>query len=183
MPLRHRGDALALVSELISSDLGKVGEMVLINYKEYRENAKRWSFTYFTCVFGSAVASALAGVVLKLDSFRNLSVRDDVAACLAALGALLVTLSTAGDFQRKWRANRVAANAMENLAYELLKIEGLDRNAVLAQIQEINKRRTEGIVGENQTQVAAQAAGATNPPPGASCTSDNRKDNTSATRE
>lgn len=149
--LPHRGEALKLVPKALPESLKEIGDLVLINYREYRLNAKHWSLTYFTCVFGSAVFSAMAGVVLKLTSFTCTDVKNDLAATLAAIGALLVTLSTAGDFQRKWRSNRIAANALENLAYELLKTgTTLDRDAVLSRIQDINERRTEGIVGEIQ---------------------------------
>ena len=149
--LPHRGEALKLVPKALPEDLREIGDLVLINYREYRLNAKSWSFTYFSCVFGSAVFSAMAGVVLKLTSFTCTDAKNDLAATLAAIGALLVTLSTAGDFQRKWRSNRIAANALENLAYELLKTGNApDRDAVLSRIQEINERRTEGIVGEIQ---------------------------------
>ena len=41
------------------------------------------------------------------------------------LAALLITLSTTGDFQRKWQANRLAAAAMENVAYELVTLKTL----------------------------------------------------------
>jgi len=40
---------------------------------------------------------------------RNEAAKKDIAAALAVAAALLVTISTSGDFQRKWQAKRVAA--------------------------------------------------------------------------
>lgn len=95
----NRGRAIQALSELPvgSSELGK---LVIANYREYRTNATQWSLAYFGCLFGSAFASALAGVVLKLDILKDRpALKNDSAAALAAIAALLVTLSTSGDFQ------------------------------------------------------------------------------------
>jgi hypothetical protein len=62
--------------------------------------------------------------------------------------ALLITLVTVGDFQKKWRANRLAATQMENLAYEFITA---DRKNTIAEfslkIQQINMLRNQEIVG------------------------------------
>jgi hypothetical protein len=48
--------------------------------------------------------------VLKLETLLgNEALKKDCAALLSVAAALLVTLSTSGDFQRKWQANRIAA--------------------------------------------------------------------------
>jgi hypothetical protein len=120
---------------------------------EYRANAARWSGVYCSCVFGAAFLSALAGLVLKLELLQAWPrFRNDFAATAAMLAALLVTLSTSGDFQRKWQANRIAAAAMENLAYELIGAKtAAELNAVVAEIQTINDARNKGIVGEQSS--------------------------------
>ena len=149
---KNRGLALHELPKYLPAPSKDMGELVLANYGEYRANAVRWSFAYFGCLFGAAFASALAGVVLKLDVLKNRpALKNDMAAALAATAALLITLSTSGDFQRKWQANRLAADAMENLSYDLLRTgETLDRNAVLDRIQDINEARTEGVVGKGK---------------------------------
>lgn len=40
---------------------------------------------------------------------------------MAVGAALLITVSTSGDFQRKWQANRIAAAELERLGYLLLE--------------------------------------------------------------
>lgn len=156
---KNRGAALQALSDQVPADLKDLGKLVVTNYREYRANSVRWSAAYFGCIFGSALLSALAGVVLKLESLaKRPALKNDLAASFAAIAALLITLSTVGDFQRKWQANRIAASAMENLAYELLKPERVtDRNAILERIQEINEARTAGLVGEAKRNEGATA--------------------------
>ena len=160
---KNRGAALQALSDQVPAGSKDLGTLVVTNYREYRANSVRWSAAYFGCIFGSAFLSALAGVVLKLESLGGKpALKNDLAASFAAVAALLITLSTVGDFQRKWEANRVAASAMENLAYDLLKPEkAADRNTILGRIQEINEVRTAGLVGG-----ATRSSGANDRPKG-----------------
>jgi hypothetical protein len=150
---KNRGLALQELPKFVPAESKDVGTLVLANYREYRANAVRWSFAYFGCLFGAAFASALAGVVLKLDVLKDRpSLKNDSAAALAAIAALLITLSTSGDFQRKWQANRIAADAMENLSYDLLKGgKALERDSILDRIKAINEARSEGVVGKDSS--------------------------------
>jgi len=145
-----RAVALGDLPQLYPPESKALGQVVITTYREYRANAARWSGVYFTCVFGAAFLSALAGLVLKLELLQAWPrFRNDFAATAAMVAALLVTLSTSGDFQRKWQANRIAAAAMENLAYELINPHtAADLKAIVAEIQAINDARNKGIVGE-----------------------------------
>lgn len=145
----YRGAAIAQLSKVLPKNLSGLGELVITNYKEYRANAVRWSAAYFGCLFGAAFLSACAGVLLKLESLKaRLGIRNDLAAIMAALASLLITLLTLGSFEEKWRSNRVAASGMENLAYELLKSGAAnEKDAILTRIQAINEARNTGIVG------------------------------------
>ena len=149
----YRGVAIAQLKNALPGDLAGLGELVIANYKEYRANTVRWSAAYFGCLFGAALLSACAGVLLKLESLKSrLGIRNDLSAIMAALASLLITLMTIGSFEEKWRSNRIAASNMENLAYELLK-SGADqqKDAILSQIQSINEARNLGIVGKPAT--------------------------------
>jgi len=78
------------------------GQIILENYKEYRANARNWSAVYFGYLFFSAVCTALAGLVIKLEFFlKNDGLKKDVAAVLAMLAALLITLSSVGGFHQR----------------------------------------------------------------------------------
>ena len=136
--------------ELYRPDTKPLGMIVVKTYREYRGNTIKWSAAYFGCLFGSALLSAMAGLLLKLEVLgSHPKVRNDLAAAMATSAALLVTLSTTGDFQRKWQANRAAAAAMENLAFELVRPAATTNlDAILTRIQTINDARNRGIIGE-----------------------------------
>ena len=130
-------------------DENLIGQAILQNWAEYRHNTVLWSAAYFSCLFFSATFSAFAGLVLKLEFFiKNADLKKDLSAFLAMSAALLITLVTVGDFQMKWRTNRLAAAQMENLAYEFITA---DRKNALAEfslkIQQINMLRNQEIVG------------------------------------
>jgi len=96
-----RGAAMEDLPKLFPPESKELGQVVIKTYHEYRGNAVRWSAAYFGCVFGSALFSALAGLLLKLEVLSSWPrLRNDLAASLALLAALLVTLSTTGDFQQ-----------------------------------------------------------------------------------
>jgi hypothetical protein len=64
----------------------------------------------------------MAALLLKLELLGGRpKLRNDLAAIMATVAALLVTMSTTGEFQHRWQANRIAASAMQILAYELVR--------------------------------------------------------------
>lgn len=146
----NRGLAMEDLLELYQAETKPLGTIVVKTYREFRSNTITWSAAYFGCLIGSALLSALAALVLKLEILDSQpKIRNDLAAAMATIAALLVTLSTTGDFQRKWQANRTAAAAMENLAYELVRpTAALNLNTLLTRIQTINEKRNRGIVGD-----------------------------------
>ena len=163
-----RGEAVTMIIEgkdakkMLPEELTPLGDLIIVNYKEYRNNTIRWSAAYFSCLFLSAAFSALAGFVLKLKSFSSFSVlKEDLAALLAMLAALLITLSTVGDFQRKWSGNRLAASEVESLAYELIKTPFTEdkKVRVISKLQEISNNRNREIVGANKTVLNTQKEG------------------------
>jgi hypothetical protein len=128
-----------------------IGNAILQNYFEYRENAIRWSGVYHSCLFFSAALGALAGLLLKLEFFiKNADLKKDLAALSAMSSALLITFSTVGDFQTHWQANRLAAGRMENLGYEFVT-DGKEKDLAYfsSRIREINMGRNQEIVGNS----------------------------------
>jgi hypothetical protein len=124
-----RGEALAealqAVIEKKDTEESLVASAILTNYQETRTNAARWSGVYWGSTFIAAALSALAGLVLKLESIlRNEAIKKDVAAAFAVAAAILITISTSGDFQRKWQANRTAAAELERIGYDFLEKSG-----------------------------------------------------------
>jgi hypothetical protein len=155
----RRGSAIPLLLELVPTNSKKLAGVVVRNHDEYRGNAVLWSAAYFGSLFGSAMLSALAALLLKLELLAERpALRSDLAAASAAAAALLITLLTLGDFQRKWSANRAAASAMENLAYDLSRAPtAINHEAIITRMQEINTARNVGIIGEQAPDKGEQA--------------------------
>jgi hypothetical protein len=151
-----RGQAVNLItntnSSMIDASQKDLANLIGTNFHEYRNNSSRWSFVYFSCIFLAAILSALAGAIIKMDFLKDKFWKNDVAAIFAVTAAILGVISTTGDFQRKWQANRLAASGMENLAYDLLKkpFTDDDRTKVISEIEEINLKRNQEIVGDNK---------------------------------
>ncbi len=136
--------------DIFRPETKQLGTVIIKSYREFRGNTVRWSAAYFGCLFGSAFLSAMAALFLKLEVLVSRpKLKNDLAASLATVAALLITLSTTGDFHRKWQANRLAAAEMENLAYELVRPSApTNLDAILTRIQGINDMRNRGIIGE-----------------------------------
>ncbi len=148
-----RADALsAALTPFIdqqNTDQSLVARAILDNYKETRSNAARWSGVYWGFTFAAALFSALAGIILKVESAfkNNESRKKDIAALLSVGAALLITISTSGDFQRKWQANRVAAAELERTAYDFLGNRTREPGEHFSDIGTILHKRNLAIVG------------------------------------
>ena len=115
----HRDSALDLLPANVSETTGPILDIVLANQRELRRNSIAWSFTYFGTVVLSALSSASAALILKLDCLKDAN-RSDIAAILATLATVLVTISTTNDFRNKWQANRRAAAELEGLCFDVV---------------------------------------------------------------
>jgi len=166
-----RSEAVREIVKNAKPDVQELASVVQKNYEEYREYSTRWSVVVFSCILLSAAFSAFAGFVLKLKAFSNASVvKEDLAALLAMLAALLITMSAAGDFQRKWQANRIATSDTEALAYDLLRypLAAADRENLIKKLQEIAATRNREIVGDKAALVPnASPTGTPNSSPSA----------------
>lgn len=131
------------------TDRAFVAKVIQSSYLEVRANASKWSGAYWGCTFVAALFSALAGLFLKLESFQiDEKRRKDIAATLAVTAAILVTISTSGDFQRKWQANRIAAAEIERIGYTFLRMDGTNPRSFLTHVGETLHRRHMAIVGD-----------------------------------
>ena len=147
-----RGEALGVAMQSVISgpqqDQSLVARVILENYRETRTNASRWSGIYWGFTFFAAIFSALAALVLKVETIiRNEGAKKDIAALLSVAAALLVTVSTSGDFQRKWQANRVAAAELERTGYSFLENNAAEPRTYLASVGDILLRRSLAIAG------------------------------------
>lgn len=145
------GAALQPIIGEQGSDRAMVARIIWDSYLETRANAVKWSGVYWGCTFAAALLSALAALILKLETFvKGEALKKDLAAAFAVAAALLVTVSTSGDFQRKWQANRIAAAELEHTGYIFLEKNGAEARSYLAAVRETLLRRQMAIVGDTQ---------------------------------
>lgn len=123
-----------------------VAKRIEDDYTEFRKAARFWSGIYNTFQFGAAILSAVAALMLKLDSVVSLQARNNWGAALAATSAIFITLLTTGRFKEKWEANRVAAFAVRDLGYEI-ETTGADPDKILTDLRQIGLKRNNAIVG------------------------------------
>lgn len=125
-----------------------VAQAIAANYAETRQIAALWSGLYWGFAWAAAALGALAGLVLKLESFvRDDKLKKDVAALFAVTAAILITVSTGGDFQRKWQANRAAAATLEHIGYAFLSTGGEQPRGYFVKIGEALMQRHVAILG------------------------------------
>ena len=154
------GAALRPLVEGKNSEQALVARAIWDNYLETRANASRWSAVYWGFTFAAALLSALAAIVLKLETvIKNEGAKKDLAAMLSIVAALLITISTSGDFQRKWQANRIAAAELERTGYEFLEKDGADPRSYLASVGQSLLRRHTAIVGSTDQRKPSQEPG------------------------
>ncbi|MDB5800975.1 MAG: hypothetical protein JWL63_1914 [Rhodocyclales bacterium] len=153
------GAALRPLVEGKNSEQALVARAIWDNYLETRSNASRWSSVYWGFTFTAAVLSALAALILKLETIiKNEGAKKDLAAMLSIVAALLITISTSGDFQRKWQANRIAAAELERTGYEFLEKDGANARAYLAVVGQSLLRRQMAIVGSSEHQQSPETS-------------------------
>ena len=77
---------------------------------------------------------------------------------------MLITISTGGDFHRKWQANRIAAADLERAGYELLAQTDADPRLYFAEIARILHTRHVAITGGTDQRTPSGQSAETNPP-------------------
>jgi hypothetical protein len=117
-------------------------------FRHFNIGAKLWSLAHHGVLFGSAIASASAAVIVQL---QDLPIRvalspTDLSTLLAALAALLATTAAVGGFERKWRANRVSRTRME-LLQERLEANLIDIDKALDEYSCILNKHDAAIGG------------------------------------
>ncbi|GAB2862052.1 hypothetical protein GCM10027277_33270 [Pseudoduganella ginsengisoli] len=133
-----------------SSDTEKkmVALALIGNYNETRQIAALWSSLYWGFTWAAAVLGALSGLILKLESFlSDDKIRKDIAALFTVTAAIMITVSTGGDFQRKWRTNRAAAAQIEQLGYDFASKNGDQAGTYLTKLSSILMQRHLSIIG------------------------------------
>lgn len=113
----------------------------LSNYlSDYKAAQWRYTAAYHTCIFGAAIFSALAALLVKVRvtmfGLRDRTRRENWTATTAAIAALLITISTAGNLQQSWQDNMTRRYAVESL----LNLFKADQNLTSNEIEDYGKK-------------------------------------------
>ena len=138
-----------------------VANAIAENHRETRDIAALWSSRYWGFAWGAAILSALAGLVLKVEPFLpDEKLKKDIAASLTVSAALMVTISTSGDLQRKWQANRTASAEIERTGYAFLERNGEEPKSFLRGVGNSLQKRHLAILGTSKSRPVSPAASA-----------------------
>lgn len=107
---------------------------------------KLWSLVHHSFLFGGAVLSAAAAVVLELDVSILEVPATNMATLLAVAAALTTTIAGSGGFDRKWRTNRLIKVRLVQLSIDLMNTEVKSAN-IRQDLKDIAQLRYDGIIG------------------------------------
>jgi hypothetical protein len=109
---------------------------------------KLWSAVHHTFLFGGAILSALAALVLQLDIATSQASATNIATLVAGAAALTSTIAVSGGFARKWRTNRLIKVQLTKLKIELINPDA-DTASIRKTLKDIAQLRYDGIIGED----------------------------------
>jgi hypothetical protein len=118
------------------------------HYRWFSLGSRLWSMVHHGSLYLAAVLSASTALILKLELFKDIAARGDIAAILAAFAALLGTLAATGGFQRKWRSNRINRGDLDQLRVDFMNPQA-QLEEIRTRLKEILARHTKIIVGQD----------------------------------
>jgi hypothetical protein len=86
-------------------------DAIISHRTKFRRGSAGWATAYHVSLFGAAILSATAALLLKIPETPS----ANAAAILATIAALLTTLSSVGSFESKWHADRDAFYRLDEL--------------------------------------------------------------------
>jgi hypothetical protein len=117
--------------------------------RRFRDGKGRWNFWYYSGMYGAVMFSAASALVLKLDMERlKGDWQTDAAALLATLAAILGTVSSTGNFERRWRTSRLARASMQKLQVDLQRPDA-DLNSIANEYKRTIDNYQVGVVGND----------------------------------
>lgn len=81
----------------------------------FTKSRNRWNFWYYLSLYGAITLSALSALILKSEFITSVALKNDFAASFATFAAILGTAMTAGGFERRWAAARIARTSVLKL--------------------------------------------------------------------
>jgi hypothetical protein len=123
-----------------------IRERVLRDISDATLWTKLWSAVHHTFLFGGAVLSAVAAIILQLDMPVPEASTTNLAILIAGAAALTSTIAASGGFERKWRTNRLIKIRLIQLEIDLINPDVENVN-LRQDLKDIVQLRYDGIVG------------------------------------
>jgi hypothetical protein len=139
----------------VADELSPVRQRIIEYQTKFRRATQVWRSSYRVLLVVSALFSAGAAVVGKLEYF-TFQGADDVASVLAGLAAVVTTLIAALDFEVNWRINQKSRREVDIIALEADKSTA-DPDQLLADLQRVVQQHdSAGRSGANPDQLQAE---------------------------
>jgi hypothetical protein len=112
----------------------------------YNRQSVIWGILYHTSMYISAILSLAAALALKLDSLQDWPFQKDFSAIAAGFAGIIIILTVAGGFHRKWRVSRASRSNIEQLAIDFSRHDA-NIYDISNRLKEILSKHEERIVG------------------------------------
>jgi hypothetical protein len=130
------------------SERSEVRAYVVAELHDEARWTRAWSALHHIFLFGAAILSAAAALLLQLKTLSlSPDARADVATVFSALASLIGVISVSGGFARKWRANRMTKAALEQIEIDLMD-PNCDVGKIRAKLQDMKRIHHLAIVGD-----------------------------------
>jgi hypothetical protein len=125
----------------------RLREEIESSEKRFRKNKNRWNAWYYGFLAGGVGLPALSALVLKLETLKEPALKNDLAAVLAALGAVFTSVMAAFNFRRRWAVSRTARTEVQQLKVDVLGPD-VELAKVAARLKESLAKYNDGVLDD-----------------------------------
>jgi len=120
---------------------------ILASENRFRGSKNQWNRWYYGFLAGGIGLPALSFLVLKLDRLTDVALKNDIAAILAALGAVATSLMAVFNFRKRWALSRTARIELHQLKVDVLKPDA-DLELIAQRLKSSLVKYNEGTIEE-----------------------------------
>lgn len=130
----------------MSTNVSEIRARVAEELKKRSRSTKFWSTVYHGSLFGSALMSFCAAVILQAGIVPEEKLAKELATVATLASGLCTTIMGAGRFQEKWQTSRLTRSRLEIESLNLMASDP-DPNAILEELKRIRRDHDLGVVG------------------------------------
>ncbi|HEY0458035.1 MAG TPA: DUF4231 domain-containing protein [Pyrinomonadaceae bacterium] len=89
----------------------------------HEKGQRQWSFIHHASTFGAVILSLVAAAISQAKDWKPETLsRDSIIAVVSLIAAILAALAAKGNFERKWKANRMTRSKLDALWLDTLDV-------------------------------------------------------------